>query len=124
MKNLFYLILIASLLSSCATTKTTNKVPAVIGNWDYAISGTPQGDFKGIMTVTEVDEVLTAKLISDGTELPIEKFIFSKETQKMSGEFDFSGALILFDGMLNSNEITGTMTTSGMSFPFKATRKN
>lgn len=124
MKTTLSLFLIAITLSACVATKPTSKAPTPAGNWDYAITGTPQGDFKGVMTITEVDKVLTAKLLSDGAELPIDRFVYNKETQKMSGELYYSGALVLFDGNFNTHEITGNMSTSGMSFPFKATRKN
>lgn len=124
MKNILSFIFIAITITACVATKTTTKAPSPAGNWDYAITGTPEGDFKGIMTIAEVDKVLSAKLLSDAGELPIEKFVYNKETQKMSGELYYSGALVLFDGLLNANEITGNMSTSGMNFPFKATRKN
>jgi hypothetical protein len=124
MKKIVSLLFIAITITACVATKTTTKAPSPTGSWDYTITGTPQGDFKGVMIIAEADKMLTAKLISDGAELPIDKFVFNKETQKMSGEFDYSGALILLDAVLNVNEITGNMSTSGMSFPFKATRKN
>ena len=124
MKKILSLLFIAITITACVATKTTTKAPSPTGSWDYTITGTPQGDFKGVMIIAEADKMLTAKLISDGAELPIDKFVFNKETQKMSGEFDYSGALILLDAVLNVNEITGSMSTSGMSFPFKATRKN
>ncbi len=124
MKNVFSFLLIALTIAACVATKSTSKAPVPNGNWDYVITGTPQGDFKGVMVITETDKVLTAKLTNDGVEIPINKFVFNKETQKMSGEFDYSGTWILFDGLLNTNEITGTMSASGMDFPFKATRKN
>ncbi|HNR74322.1 MAG TPA: hypothetical protein PKM03_08860 [Cyclobacteriaceae bacterium] len=125
MKNFSIVLFIALAFTACVASKTVSKAPSPTGNWDYTITGTPQGDFKGVMVIAEVDKVLTAKLVNDGgTELPIEKFLFNKETQKMSGEFDYSGALIFFDGLFATTEITGTMSTSGMYFPFKATRKN
>jgi hypothetical protein len=124
MKKIVSLLFIAITITACVATKTTTKAPSPTGSWDYTITGTPQGDFKGVMIIAEADKMLTAKLISDGAELPIDKFVFNKETQKMSGEFDYSGALILLDAVLNVNEITGNMSTSGMNFPFKATRKN
>jgi hypothetical protein len=124
MKNYSIVIFIALAFTACVASKPTSKAPSPTGSWDYTITGTPQGDFKGEMIITETDKVLHAKLISNGAELPIEKFTFNKETLKMSGEFDYSGALILFDGVFATNEITGSMSTSGMNFPFKATRKN
>lgn len=124
MKKVFSFLFLTLIIAACVATQNTTKAPSPNGNWDYSITGTPQGDFKGVMSIAEVDKVLTAKLINDGFEIPINKFVFNKETQKMSGEFDYSGAWILFDGLLNTNEITGTMSTSGMNFPFMATRKN
>jgi hypothetical protein len=124
MKKILSLLFIAITITACVATKTTTKAPSPSGNWGYAITGTPEGDFKGEMIISEVDKTLTAKLVSAAGEIPIDKFMYNKETQKMSGELYYSGALVLFDGLFNTNEITGNMSTSGMSFPFKATRKN
>ncbi len=123
MKNLLYLFVGLALLSSCATTKSTSKAPSPTGNWDYTISGTPEGDFAGVMTIAEVDKTLTAKMVSNGSEIPIEKFTYNKETKKLAGEFYYSGTPVLFDATLVVDEITGSMSAGGMGFPFKATRK-
>ena len=89
MKPVFYFILSLLIFSSCASTKTS-KAPSPTGLWDYTITGTPAGDFNGVMTIGEVDKVPTAKLAVNGSELTIEKFIYDKETKKMSGEFDYN----------------------------------
>lgn len=94
-----------------------------MGQWDYSITGTPQGDFSGVMTVEEVNQALTTKLSSNGSDLPIEKFVYDKATKKMSGEFDYSGTPVQMDAVMEGDQITGTMSAGGMAFPFKATRK-
>lgn len=122
MKNLFYLALVSLFITSCASTKMA-KAPSPTGNWDYTISGTPEGDFNGVMTISEVDKTMSAKLVSNGNELPIEKFVYNKETKKMSGELYYSGTPVLFDAVMTTDQMDGTMSAGGMNFPFKATRK-
>ena len=122
MKYLFYLALAALILTSCASAKLA-KAPSPTGNWDYTISGTPEGDFTGVMTIAEVDKILTAKMVSGGTELTIEKFTYDKETKKLAGELDYSGTPVLFDAVMTDDQLTGAMSAGGMGFPFKATRK-
>ncbi len=123
MKHLLYFTLFALVLSSCATTKPTSKAPSPAGNWDYEITGTPEGNFNGVLVINQINDTYTAKMTSASGDLPIEKYAYDKATMKMSGEFDYSGNLVLFDGLMNVDEINGSMSTGGMSFPFKATRK-
>lgn len=94
-----------------------------MGLWNYTITGTPEGDFNGVMTIGEVDKVPTAKLAVNGGELAIEKFVYNKETKKMSGEFDYNGTPVYFDAVLGDDVIDGGMSAGGGTFPFKATRK-
>jgi hypothetical protein len=122
MKPVFYFILSLLIFSSCASTKTS-KAPSPTGLWDYTITGTPEGDFNGVMTIGEVDKVPTAKLAVNGSELTIEKFIYDKETKKMSGEFDYNGTPVYFDAVMMEDTIDGGMAAGGGTFPFKATRK-
>lgn len=111
------------LLSSCATTQTSKREPSPVGQWDYSITGTPEGDFNGIMTIEEVNQTLTTKLMSNGSELPIEKFVYDKALKKMAGELYYSGTAVLLDAVMEGDQITGTMSAGGMMFPFKAARK-
>lgn len=112
-------------LASCSTTKTTSsRKLSPVGEWDYSITDTPQGDFSGIMTVSEQDKIYSAKLNANGGDLPFEKFTFDKESKKAGGELDYAGTLVYFDALVTANEMVGIMSTGGMEFPFKATRKS
>lgn len=122
MKPTLYFLLCLLIFSSCASTKTS-KAPSPMGLWSYTITGTPEGDFNGVMTIGEVDKVPTAKLAVNGGELAIEKFVYNKETKKMSGEFDYNGTPVYFDAVLGDDVIDGGMSAGGGTFPFKATRK-
>lgn len=121
MKNLIFFLL-ALVIASCASTKSS-KTNSPAGNWDYLISGTPEGDFKGVMTVTLADKVYNAILKSAQGDLPIVRFTFDKATKKMSGELDYQGTPVYFDGLLAGEQMTGNMSAGGTNFPFTATRQ-
>ena len=123
MKNTLYFLLGILMLSSCATTKTASVQINPTGNWDYSITGTPEGDFGGLMTVGRSSDAFTAKMIANGAELPLENFTYNEATKKVSGLLYYSGTPVSLDALLNGEEMTGFMSAEGMNFPFKATRK-
>ncbi|MBX2899571.1 MAG: hypothetical protein KF775_07970 [Cyclobacteriaceae bacterium] len=124
MKNKISLLVLVLALAACAVTKTTSNAPSPTGNWDYTITGTPEGDFKGQMAVTETDKILKAKLGGNGIDLPIEKFAFDAVTQKLTGEFWYGSTQVYMDVTMNGDQMAGTVSAGGMTFPFKATRVN
>lgn len=112
------------LIIACSTIKTSTKVSVTpAGEWEYSVKETPEGDFYGIMTVAQQDKSFSAKLNSNGNDLPFENFTWDDPTKKVGGEFYYSGTSVKLDALLEGDEMTGTMSTSSMSFPFKATRK-
>jgi hypothetical protein len=108
MKSLIF-VFVALIIASCASTKNTKVVITPAGNWDYSITGTPEGDFSGVMIIVAQDKIYTAKLNGSGGEL--------------GGELYYSGTSVLFDATLAGEEMVGTMSAGGMNFPFKATRQ-
>jgi uncharacterized protein YceK len=116
MKNYFILFLSGLLLSGCASISP-------VGSWDYSVTGTPQGDYTGTMTVTKKNKEYGAVLNSQGSDLVFKKFSFDAKTKKTSGDFDFQSTPIYFDAEVKKNEMTGHMSTDDAQFPFKATRK-
>jgi hypothetical protein len=104
--------------------KRYRRLLPLLALWDYSITGTPEGDFNGVMTISEVDKVHAAKLSGKWWRaITLEKFIYNKETKKMSGELDYQGTPVYFDAILIVDDIDGGMAGGGMTFPFKATRK-
>ena len=121
MKKLIFFLL-ALVIASCASTKSS-KTNSPAGNWDYLIAGTPEGDFKGVMTVTSADKVYNAILKSAQGDLPIVRFTFDKATKKIGGEMDYQGTPVFLDAILAGELMTGTMSAGGTNFPFTATRQ-
>ena len=111
------IVLIAFLLVSCASISP-------VGEWSYTISGTPEGDRTGVMTVSKKDKKqFNAVLKTNEGELPFNSFNFASKTKKSTGQFDYQGMSISFDAILKENKkMEGSISTQGMDFPFKASR--
>jgi hypothetical protein len=121
MKKVFIFML--AFLAACVSTKTSKTVITPVGEWEYLITGTPEGDFKGILNIVKESDKFMAKLSANGYDLPIDNFTWNADTKKVNGELDYSGTAVLFDAVLNGDELLGDMSAGGMSFPFRATRK-
>jgi hypothetical protein len=115
-------ILIILFLASCAGTKTS-KLITPAGDWDYLVSGTPDGDFKGVLKVAKAADLYTAKMISNNNEVIVENFSFAKETNRVAGQVPYNGFMVDMEATLAGDELAGSMSAGGMTFPFKATRK-
>jgi hypothetical protein len=116
MKKLFYLAIVFCAFS-CASVSP-------VGTWNYSITGTPQGDYSGVLNVTKADKKnYSAVMKSDAGDLKFNKFSFDGKTKKSTGDFDYQGMNVWFDTALKENEMTGNVSVQGMNFPFKATRK-
>jgi hypothetical protein len=118
MKNIAA-ILICVLMASCATT-----APLVVGDWNYKITGTPQGDYAGVLTVSKKDKkTLDAVMKANGSDLPFNQFQFDPKTKKSTGKFDYQGMPIAFNANVTDTTMAGSISVENMNFPFTATRK-
>jgi len=122
MQKFIYLFFVI-VLASCATVKTKQVVITPVGDWDYTITGTPNGDYAGVLSIVEKESALTATLKSNEGELPFTNFSFDKATNIAAGNFNFQGTDLTFNATLAGEALNGNISTSGMAFPFKATRK-
>lgn len=123
MKKIFFSVITVIVLASCATTKTSKVGITPAGNYDYSITGTPEGDFSGDFIITSQDKNYTAKLNAGGNELPFNTCTWDQTNNKVTGDFTYSGYNVFFDAVLNGEELIGSVSAEGTSFPFKATRK-
>jgi hypothetical protein len=93
------------------------------GNWNYTISGTPQGDFTGTLEVAKSNGGYTASVKAPDSEMKFEQFTFDKKTARSAGNFYFQNMSVNFDAEVTKATMDGSVSVQGMSFPFKATRK-
>ncbi len=123
------LLLAALLIAGCAGSKEVAKAPhPLAGAWDWSVD-TPQGVFTGILTITEVDDMLAGTIGAaeqpDQTA-PLEELMFDSEMSKVtftydSGEFGIMNVTLTLDG----DALNGIMnvTQFGAEVPMTASRK-
>ena len=117
-----FLILFSILiLASCASSKLA-LVP--VGKWSYTITGTPNGTYNGVLKVTFADGKYAAVLNSSEGEITMRDVVYDKKIAKLSANFDFQGSIIFFETTTLGETMTGNVSTGGMNFPFKGTKKN
>lgn len=123
MKKYFVLAITALLITSCATTRLHKAAITPAGHWDYAITGTPEGDFFGVISIVSQDKTYSGKMMASGSELVINNFSWDETNSKVGGDFNYSGYQVYLDAVMTGEELNGSVSTEGMSFSFKATRK-
>ena len=117
MKRSFILFCFCLFLAGCASVSP-------LGSWNYTVTGTPNGDYAGMLIVKKIQKQYAATLNSQGSDLPFKKFTFDPKTKKASGDFDYQGTPISLDASVTEIDMAGTLSTDDAHFPFKATRKN
>jgi hypothetical protein len=119
----FLIFIIFALLSSCASTKSA-KENSPAGNWDYAIKGTPEGDFTGIMTITKTETGYTGQMTTSQGTLPFKSTKFISAENRLEAEFEYGGMGVFLIGIIAGTTMTGTVDTQGYEFPLTANKKN
>ncbi len=122
MQKFIYLFLVL-VLASCATVKTKQVTVTPVGDWDYTITGTPNGDYAGVLSIVEKESVLAAAMKTNEGELAFNNMSFDKATNIVTGNFNYQGTDLVFNATLAGEAMTGTIAAGGYGFPFKATRK-
>lgn len=122
MQKFIYLFLML-VMASCATVKTKKVVVTPAGDWDYTITGTPSGDYAGVMTISEKENVFAAVMKTSEGELAFTSMNFDKATNIVTGNFSYQGTDLAFNATLAGKALTGTISAGGYGFPFKGIRK-
>src|SRR5689334_21865388 len=103
MKKTSYL-LFTILIFSCASAKLA-MIP--VGSWDYTITGTPSGDFSGVLTVTMDGDKYSATLKSQAGDLKFDETLYDKKTKSLTGNFNFQGTTIFFESITEGDNMKG-----------------
>ncbi len=111
------------LLTICVVLLISSCAPGPVGVWNYSVTGTPQGDFKGVMTISKTETGYAAKMDGLGATIPFDKFNYNKSTKKTDGSFDFQGTPIDYAATFSKDQLKGSVSAAGMDWPFAATRK-
>ena len=125
----FLTLLAALFIAGCAGSKEVAKAPhPLAGAWDWSVD-TPQGVFTGVLTFTEVEDMLAGTIGADQTpdeSASLEEVMFDSEMSKVtftydSGEFGIMNVTLTLDG----DALNGIMnvTQFGAEVPMTCSRK-
>lgn len=120
-KTSYLLIILAGLIwAGCAGTKAS-KEDAYLGDWEYLVEGTPNGDVTGVMNISKEDDAFVGKLMSDMGEIGLNDLAIVEN--KLSANFDIQGMTLDMDGTFDGPKFTGTIGVDYNTFPMTATKK-
>ena len=110
------ILITATLIGGCALFGKAAKEPHPLeGAWDYSID-TPQGVFSGVLAFTEVEDVLSGTITSEGQEFTLEDLMFEESTVSFTWDTGQYGVVSVsaavdddaFDGSLDAPSVGAT----------------
>ncbi|MEM6801288.1 MAG: hypothetical protein AAF696_07775 [Bacteroidota bacterium] len=123
--NLFLILLMATSFASCKGTKAATASKAKkytpAGTWEYLITGIPDGDQSGTMTIMEGSEGMSGKISSDAGDTDLEDLVI--ENNILTASFSVQGFDIEMKGTFEGDNFKGNIAAAGYEFPVTATRK-
>ncbi len=119
----------------CSSSKKTASAPAstaqtlpvatvtgsYIGTWNFTVTGTPDGDTKGEMIISQAGDILKGMIGSAGGQSEIKDLKIVNNV--LTGLFDYDGMSINMTGTFNGNSFEGKVDAQGYTFPLTATKK-
>jgi len=120
-KASYLLIILACLIwAGCAGTKTS-KEAAYLGDWEFLVEGTPNGDVSGVMNISKEGDAYIGKLVSDMGEILLNELSIVED--KLSANFDIQGMTLDMNGTFDGPQFTGIIGLDYDSFPVTASKK-
>lgn len=92
-----------------------------LGTWLFSVTGTPDGDFKGEMNLSQSGNLLKGSIGTGGSQSEIKDLKIVNNV--LTGVFDFNGMSINMAGTFNGNAFEGKVEAQGYSFPITASKK-
>ena len=124
---LVVLLLAGGLATGCASTSKI-AAPSPVGEWEYVIPNTPQGDAHGTIMVASEGDAYSGEMYIDllNQTVSIEDVAFTDSTFSFKALLDANGQIIgtVTSMTLNGDTMKGTMEVEGLGeFEITATRK-
>ncbi len=120
MKQSILIFVIAALVSyGCATSKKVTDIS--VGEWEYIIKDTPNGDMAGSFTISKDGDQYSGVLHGEGGDAPLNNV--KVENDALSSTFDYSGYTVNLTGNFVGDNFAGKVSVEGNDFPLTGTRK-
>ena len=104
---------------ACATSK--KAVDISIGEWEYVVMGTPDGDAKGTLRIAKEGDNYSGTLRRDQGDTPLNDIVI--ENDELVATFNIDGYTIDITGQFTGDTFTGKCSVEYNEFPMTAVRK-
>jgi hypothetical protein len=115
-KKILFMAIITVWMAGCASTKNASR--SYLGDWEYIVKNTPEGDFTGILTLSKDGDNYTGALKSADNQTPLQNVVI--DGNNLSCTFDYMGYNIILKGIFEGEILNGNMTVEYNDFPFTA----
>jgi hypothetical protein len=112
-------LLVALVAYACASSKKVADVS--IGNWDYVIKNTPEGDLSGTMVISKDGDTYTGYLEASQGRIDLSDVVV--ENGNLNSNFDYMGYQVLLSGIFEGNAFAGKVSVDYNDFMMTATKK-
>jgi len=119
MKKLFPILFLLTGVLSLSMTQSINK--NFVGTWDYEVTDTPNGDYKGQLVIEKDGKSYKGKMIADGGSQELRDLKIDGESMSFkiyAEDFDCKISLTR-DG----DTLKGEVDVDSESYPMSATKK-
>jgi hypothetical protein len=118
-RRILFFTVVSFIAYSCATSKKTADIS--VGEWEYVVADTPDGDAKGTLSILKEGDVYTGVLHSSNGDMNLENVAI--ENDELVATFDYSGYTIDMIGKFVGDNFTGKVSVDYNDFPMTAVRK-
>lgn len=91
-----------------------------IGSWAFVVKGTPDGDSKGDMIISEDGGTIKGMISADGGQTEIQDLKINNNI--LTGVFNYNGMSVNMTGTFIGNAYEGKVEAQGYAFPMNATK--
>ncbi len=103
---------------SCSPTK---KLDNSVGNWDFVIKGTPNGDVNGYFAIAKEGESYSGTIYSDQGSNTLNDLAVVDDI--LTCNFNYQGYRILMSGNFAGNSFNGKISVDYNDFPMTAMKR-
>lgn len=118
-QNIIIFMIIGLMSYGCATSKKVADIS--VGEWDYVIKDTPNGDMAGTFTISKIGDQYSGVLHGQGGDAPLNNVKVVNDA--LSSTFDYSGYTVSLTGNFVGDSFNGKCSVEGNEFPLTGTRK-
>ena len=119
MQKIWMIVFIVIVSFSCASSKKAADIS--VGNWDYTVKGTPNGNISGYFMIVKEGDNYSGAINGSQGSTPFKTI--SVEDKSLNATFDYSSYSVTMKGEFEGNAFTGTVTVDYNNFPITATKQ-